>query len=128
MIVAGIGSRKGVSAAEVIDAIEAALKKHGVERNALKMLATGRMKHDEAGIIAAGGMMNLPLALVDDGVLAQMSPRTITRSEASSSVAGTSSVSEAAALAAAGEGARLAGPRVAIGRVTCAIAFGEADG
>src|SRR5690606_15625631 len=109
------------------DAIDAALKEHGVERSALKMLATGRMKQDEAGIIAAGGMMNLPLVLVDDGVLAQMSSRTITRSEASSSVAGTSSVSEAAALAAAGEGARLAGPRVAVGRVTCAIAFGEAE-
>ena len=125
MIVAGIGSRKGVSAAEVMAAVEAALEAHGLERNALSLLATARMKKDEAGIIAAGGTMNLPLILVDDDVLAEMSDLTITRSGASLAVAGTPSVSEAAALAAAGEGARLAGPRTAVGRVTCAIAFGD---
>lgn len=125
MIVAGVGSRKGVSAVEVIAAVEAALKEHGLERNELDILATARIKQDEAGIIAAGRAMSLPLVLVDDAELAEMSPATISRSEASLVAAGTSSVSEAAALAAAGEGARLAGPRIAVGRVTCAIAFGD---
>lgn len=127
MIVAGIGSQKGVSAAEVVAAVEAALREHGLERDALSLLATARMKQDEAGIIAAGGTMNLPLILVDDDVLAEMSDLTITRSGASLAVAGTPSVSEAAALAAAGEGARLAGPRTAVGRVTCAIAIGGGE-
>ena len=127
VIVAGIGSRKGVSAAEVGAAVEAALEAHGLERDALSLLATARMKQDEAGIIAAGGTMNLPLILVDDDVLAEMSDLTITRSGASLAVAGTPSVSEAAALAAAGEGARLAGPRTAVGRVTCAIAIGGGE-
>ncbi len=127
MIVAGIGSQKGVSAAEVVAAVEAALEEHGLERDALSLLATARMKQDEAGIIAAGGTMNLPLILVDDDVLAEMSDLTITRSGASLAVAGTPSVSEAAALAAAGEGARLAGPRTALGRVTCAIAYGGGE-
>jgi len=125
MIVAGIGSKKGVSAAEVIAAVEAALKEHGLKRDKLALLATARMKQDEAGIIAAGATMSLPLVLVDDDVLAEMSSQTISKSAASLSAAGTSSVSEAAALAAAGEGARLAGPRIAVGRVTCAIAFGS---
>ena len=125
MIVAGIGSRKGVSASEVVAAVEAALKEHGLERSALSMLATAKMKQDEAGIVAASGTMNLPLVLVDEDVMAEMSPGTITKSDASWCAAGTPSVSEAAALAAAGEGARLAGPRIAIGRVTCAVAFGE---
>lgn len=124
VIVAGIGSRKGVSAAEVVAAVEAALMEHGLERSALNMLATAKMKQDEAGIIAASGTMNLPLVLVDEDVLAEMAPGTITKSDASLSAAGTPSVSEAAAIAAAGEGARLAGPRLATGRVTCAIAFG----
>jgi len=127
VIVAGIGSQKGVSAAEVVAAVEAALREHGLERDALSLLATARMKQDEAGIIAAGGTMNLPLILVDDDVLAEMSDLTITRSGASLAVAGTPSVSEAAALAAAGEGARLAGPRTAVGRVTCAIAIGGGE-
>ena len=69
VIVAGIGSRKGVSAAEVIAAVEAALKEHGLTRPALSMLATARMKQDEAGIIAAGGALNCPLILVDGEVL-----------------------------------------------------------
>jgi cobalt-precorrin 5A hydrolase len=125
VIVAGIGSRKGVSAAEVIAAIELALKEQGLTPPALSMLATARLKQDEAGIIAAGGTLNVPLILVDDDVLREMSDRTLSHSGASLSATGTPSVSEAAALAAAGEGARLAGPRIAVGRVTCAIAFGE---
>jgi cobalt-precorrin 5A hydrolase len=124
MIVAGIGSRQGVSAAEVVEAVEAALREHGLERSALSSLATASLKRDEVGIVVASGAMNLPLALIDDAALAAMSRLTITQSDASMSAAGTPSVSEAAALAAAGEGARLAGPRLAVGRVTCAIAFG----
>lgn len=125
MIAAGIGSQKGVSTAEVIAAVEAALAEHGLQKSALALLATARMKQDEAGIIAASGTMNLPLVLVDGDVLAEMAPQTITKSSASLSATGTPSVSEAAALAAAGEGARLAGPRIAVGKVTCAIAFGR---
>jgi cobalt-precorrin 5A hydrolase len=125
MIAAGIGSQKGVSAAEVVAAVEAALAVHGLQKSALALLATARMKQDEAGIIAASGTMNLPLVLVDGDVLAEMSSQTITKSSASLSATGTPSVSEAAALAAAGEGARLAGPRIAVGKVTCAIAFGS---
>jgi cobalt-precorrin 5A hydrolase len=83
------------------------------------------MKQEEVGIIAASGTMGLPLVLIDDAALAEMAPLTLTRSAASVAAAGTPTVSEAAALAAAGEGARLAGPRIAIGRVTCAIAIGE---
>ncbi|MCX7304119.1 MAG: cobalamin biosynthesis protein [Hyphomicrobiales bacterium] len=125
MIVAGIGSRKGVSVTEVVAAVEAALREHGLEMSRLTMLATTSLKRDEAGIVVASSSMKLPLALVDAAALAQMSDLTLTRSGASMAAAGTPSVSEAAALAAAGDGARLAGPRTALGRVTCAIAFGD---
>ncbi|XIK08888.1 cobalamin biosynthesis protein [Mesorhizobium sp. AaZ16] len=47
---------------------------------------------------------------------------TLTHSARSQAVAGTPSVAEAAALAAAGEGARLLGPRIVVGPVTCALA------
>ncbi len=60
-----------------------------------------------------GGGDGLP----DDGGV-----ETITRSERSLAVAGVASVSEHAALAAAGDGARLLGPRTALGHVTCALA------
>lgn len=52
---------------------------------------------------------------------------TLTRSAASLAARGTGSVAEAAALAAAGQGARLIGPRVISddGCATCALAEGE---
>ena len=222
MIVAGIGSRKGVSAAEVVAAVEAALKEHGLERGQLAALATTEFKKDEAGIFEAGKMMGLEVIVVEipspltpphkgegnpsgagstqaqrglaqkRGVAESPSPLwggvrgggddAITSGDLSSpgtpnsdtsarrapppsvpplkgeggvsaepvspplrrgpsdldtfppeggeerslsfAVAGVESVSEAAALAAEGKGARLAGPRIAVGRVTCAIAFG----
>ena len=50
VIVAGIGSRKGVSAVEVVAAVEAALQEHGLTLPALSTLASARMKQDfEAG-------------------------------------------------------------------------------
>ena len=40
MIVAGIGSRKGVAAADVLAAIDAALAAHGLTRGQIDRLAT----------------------------------------------------------------------------------------
>ena len=125
MIVAGVGCKKGVTVTEVLAAVETALEAHGLTLAALSLMATARMKRDEAGIIAAGAQLNLPVILVDDGVLREMS--VLSHSDLSLSVAGVPSVSEAAALAAAGEGARLAGPRIVVGPATCAIAFGGDD-
>lgn len=133
MIVAGIGSRKGVSTAEVIAAIEAALLEHGLAATALSALATTPIKANEAAIFAAGERLGLPVIVV--GKAAQADPASslaertsqecLTRSEVSQAVAGVASVSEAAALAGAGEHARLLGPRTVLGRVTCAIAVAE---
>jgi cobalt-precorrin 5A hydrolase len=195
MIVAGIGCRKGVSMAEVIAAVEAALEAHGLDAGTLSALATAAFKRDEEAIFAAGRELGLPVIVVEDEAQASMtkdsplrqasllesavqpltclpassprergeeslhdgfrqsstsqvergghrppSPRsrgqgpgrgmrgglaaanTLTHSELSQALAGTPSVSEAAALAAAGEGARLYGPRIVVGLVTCALA------
>ena len=50
---------------------------------------------------------------------------TLTHSALSQKHAGVGSVSERAALGAAGQGARLLGPRIATGSVTCALATTE---
>jgi hypothetical protein len=251
MIVAGIGSRKGVSATQVLAAVEAALEAHGLAVTALSALATTAFKRDEPAIFAAGRELGLPVVVVGDETSSAASDRlsipphpassldklgighplpvgerrsdpprqpptpsveknlaqpakisspqrgeggraerrpdegaatfeegealglpvvvagyadpvpppsipphkgeggihapscnprehvqqasnnlaahTLTRSALSQSVAGTPSVSETAALAVAGDGARLAGPRTIVGPVTCAIAFGGDD-
>jgi cobalt-precorrin 5A hydrolase len=63
------------------------------------------------------------LIIVEDEALEAAASRTLTRTDASGPAAGSPSVSEAAALAAAGVAARLAGPRIVLGPVTCAIAI-----
>lgn len=123
MMVAGIGCRKGVSVEEVLAAVETALDVHGLALTALSALATAKIKQDEEAILATGRELRLPVLLVDHAALHVRSLRTLTRSDASLAVAGTPSVSEATALAAAGDGATLLGPRTVLGPVTCAIAI-----
>ncbi len=122
MIVAGIGCRKGVSLQEVLAAVESALEPYGLSPDSLSGLATARMKSGEKAIIEAGNALRLPVFLVDGPAMQMVSLRSLTRSTASLSAAGTPSVSETAALAAAGQKSRLLGPRSVHGPVTCAIA------
>lgn len=123
MMVAGIGSRKGVSVEDVLAAIETALEEHGLAMTALSALATAALKKDEDAIAAAGRALNLPVIVVDDAALQAASPGTLSHSDLSQELAATPSVSEASALAVAGAGARLLGPRTVLGPVTCAIAI-----
>ncbi|TPL90939.1 cobalamin biosynthesis protein [Mesorhizobium sp. B2-3-13] len=123
MMVAGIGSRKGVTVEDVLAAIETALEAHGLAMSALSALATAALKKDEDAIAAAGRKLNLPVIIVDDAALQAASPRTLSNSSLSGDLAGTPSVSEASALAVAGKGASLLGPRTVLGAVTCAIAI-----
>ncbi|MBA1139159.1 cobalamin biosynthesis protein [Mesorhizobium neociceri] len=123
MMVAGIGSRKGVSVEDVLAAIETALEAHGLAMTAISALATAALKKDEEAIAAAGRALNLPVIIVDDSALQAASPGTLSNSGLSQDLAGTPSVSEASALAVAGAGARLLGPRSVLGPVTCAIAI-----
>lgn len=122
MIVAGIGCRKGVSLQEVLAAVESALEPYGLSPDSLSGLATAKLKAGEQAIIEAGNKLRLPVFLVDGPALQLVSLRGLTRSAASLSAAGTPSVSETAALAAAGQKSRLLGPRSVHGPVTCAIA------
>lgn len=120
-MVAGIGCRKGVSCAEVLTAIDAALGAHGLSRVDLQAVAALAQKQAEPALAEAARALGLPLLAAcakGEGVHAGL----LTHSDASLAATGFGSAAEAAALAAAGPGARLLGPRLAIGPVTCAIA------
>jgi len=123
MMVAGIGSRKGVSARDVLAAIETALEAHGLAMTVLSALATASLKQDEPAIFSAGRELALPVIVIEDAALKAAASRAISRSDLSQERAGTPSVSEASALAAAGKDAKLLGPRTVLGPVTCAIAI-----
>ncbi len=123
MIVAGIGCKVGASAQEIEAAIGAALSQAGLNGSALSLIATSSAKSAEAGIAAVATERGLKLAVVPQADLESAGTQTLTRSERVLAVAGVPSVSEAAALAAAGPGARLLAPRVAVGPATCALAI-----
>jgi cobalt-precorrin 5A hydrolase len=123
MIVAGIGCKAGASAQDIDAAIGAALSQAGLERGALGLIATSQAKASEAGIAAAATERGLKIAIVAQADLETAGSQTVTRSERVLAIAGVPSVSEAAALAAAGPGARLLAPRVAVGPATCALAI-----
>jgi cobalt-precorrin 5A hydrolase len=122
MIVAGIGCRKDVPAADIVAVIGEALKRAGCGQDALSALATHADKGKEAGLAEVALSYALPLIFVAQGDLEAAAPRCETHSDRAMATKGVPSVAEAAALAAAGEGARLLLPRIVVGAATCALA------
>ena len=122
MIVAGIGCRKGTSAAAISAAIADALARAGLDT--LDLVAAPESKGGEHGIAAAAAALGVPLVLVAKAELEAAGAHTQTRSERVLALIGVPSVAEAAALAAGGPAARLILPRITVGVATCALAVG----
>jgi cobalt-precorrin 5A hydrolase len=125
VIVAGIGCRKGASAAEIEKAINAALERAGRPLAKLDLIATASIKRDEAGLAEAAKARGVQVTFVDQSDLELAGARGATWSERVLALAGVPSVAEAAALAAAGPKSRLIVQRVVEGPVTCALASDE---
>jgi cobalt-precorrin 5A hydrolase len=127
VIVAGIGCRKGASAAEIEAALDTALERAGRPLARIDLIATSAAKSNEPGISAAAAARGLRLASVAQSDLETAGARAATWSARVLALAGVPSVAEAAALAAAGARARLILPRIVVGPVTCALAETEAQ-
>ncbi len=125
MIVAGIGCRRGTSAERVIEALHGALAHSGIAQSQLGALATSADKHDEFGILEAAQRLQLSIVLVPQTALQKMSMHTLTFSARVRALTGVNCLAEAAALAAAGDRARLLAPRHATPLATCALAEGS---
>ncbi len=100
VIVAGVGCRKAISAAQVESAIEAALLHNRLAGNQLERIAVPAVKGTEAGIVAAAAARGVPLVLIAQNALEAADARTLTRSARSMDTLNVHSVAEAAALAA----------------------------
>ena len=122
MIVAGLGCRSGTSAEDMFFALEAACEEIGIQPNTVNALATGVIRGEEPGILGLAEKLGLPLHVVDDGALLAAEHRTKTTSRHSLNQTGSPSLSEAAALAAAGETSELILPRMIAYGATCALA------
>lgn len=125
MMALGIGCRKGTPADVVLAVIDEALQTHGVKLARPLVIATGAIKADEEGIREAAHQLGAEFVVLFDETLQSVVSLTHTRSETSLAHTGLPSLSEAAALAAAGPNARLLGPRHVSQGVTCAIALSE---
>ena len=63
-IIVGIGCRRGISADQVVRAIESALKEKEIPLNQVRYLASADIKADEHGLLEAAGHLGLPLRLI----------------------------------------------------------------
>ena len=115
VIVAGIGCRKGATAAEVDAALDTALERAGRPLARIDLMATAASKSGEGGIAASAAARRLRLIFVNQADLETAGARGATWS------------ARVLALAACGPKARLILPRIVVGKVTCALAeSGEA--
>ena len=118
MIVLGIGFRGKADEQDLAAAYHAAV----ASGHAPSALATLASKANHSALLALAAHLRLPVLAIDDAALAAQN--TLTQSPRIRQTFNTGSVAEAAALAAAGPGAKLIVPRVvaAGGMATAAIA------
>lgn len=126
MMVAGVGCRESCVAADIVAVVEAALAAHALDRQALSAIAVPVGRAAMPSVEKAAEILGLPLLVPDRNALEKAGLGGLTHSHHSMRVTRLGSASEAAALAAIGDGARLLGPRIVKGPATCAIAIGEA--
>lgn len=122
MIVAGLGCRRGTPMEGVEAALLLACQAARLEPATVTALATGTIKEDEPGILELATRLGLPLHIVTDEDLTAAEPRTRTVSQHSLARTVSPSLSEAAALAAAGPASELIAARVIAEGATCALA------
>jgi cobalt-precorrin 5A hydrolase len=111
MIVAGVGFRAAATAEDIVELVRLVA---GVNRVKLGRLAAPAFK------------AKAPALVVSEAELAAVQSLCLSRSQAAQAATGFASVAEACALAAAGPGARLLGPRSHHAGATCALAQGGA--
>jgi len=113
-LVVGLGARRGVSASEVLAAVDGALKEAGRGREDIGILASASLKSNEPGLIEAARILGKEILFLPERTLNSQSPTTSSRA----AELGLVGVAEPAALALS---SRLILPKRAYGRVTVAI-------
>ena len=122
-LVVGVGSARGVGAAEVGELIDTALADAGLAPASVRCVATVDLKADEEGILEAAEERGWEVVTFPAEALAEEDVPN--PSETVRAAVGTPSVAEAAALRAArafGRGARLAAPKRRSAAATAAVA------
>lgn len=121
-LIAGLGLRAGTSEADILACLDEALAIAGLAGETTPRFATLAGRADEPGLRDAARSRDAEVLAIPDEALKGFEAACATRSTRIASLYGVGSVAEAAALAGAGPGGTLVQPRIATGRVTCALA------
>lgn len=119
----GVGCSRGCPAGELIAHVDGLLADAGLAPKALKGVYTLDLKGDEPAVIALARHLDLPLRLFTSAELEAETPRLENPSEVVFAEVGCHGVSEAAALAGAGEKAALWYPKRRCAHATAALAI-----
>jgi cobalt-precorrin 5A hydrolase len=116
-MIIGIGTRRGITKEEVIEAVKQALDECGLSLEEVTALASAKLKENERGLLEAGEMLGIRVNFLPDDMLNSYNPP----SSSQASRFGLKGVAEPAALALSEEKQLICRKKV-YGRVTIAIA------
>jgi cobalamin biosynthesis protein CbiG len=122
IVAIGVGCRAGVGGEALAALVRRALEEAGAPEGERRMF-TLAAKADEPGIIEAARIVGVTLTPLPLAALNAQSERILTPSAPAQTRFGAPNIAEASALAGAGEGAWLLGPRLAADDATCAVAL-----
>jgi cobalt-precorrin 5A hydrolase len=122
VVAIGVGCRTGVTGEAIAALARRALAEAGEPRGERRMF-TLAAKAEEPGLIEAARLLRTTLTPLPLEALKTQAERILTPSAAARSRFGAPNIAEAAALAGAGLGGRLIGPRIAADGATCAVAL-----
>ena len=118
----GVGCERGVESGELADMVERTLAGAGLSALSLAGVFSVDLKMDEPAVHALAEALGLPARFFDPPALEALTPRLANPSETVFREVGCHGVSEAAALAAAGERGVLRVAKTKSKRATCAVA------
>jgi cobalt-precorrin 5A hydrolase len=119
-IIAGVGCRRGVTSAQIIDALDTALKQASLPLSQVRLIASADLKADEQGLLDAARQLDLPLRFISSDEIRQSS-RNFTHHQFVKSKVNLPAVAEPAALL-AGRRTTLILNRQKLNGVTVALA------
>ena len=121
-MVIGAGCARGCTAQELSDLFHNAIQAAEIDPAMISAIGSLDLKADEPAMLSLAKQLNVPFRVFDKDTLATFSDKVTNPSDIVEAEVGTPSVSEASALALAGEGAELVVTKVKSANATIAIA------
>ncbi|TAH60099.1 MAG: cobalamin biosynthesis protein, partial [Methanosarcina mazei] len=69
LMILGIGTRRGITREEVLEAVKQALDECGLSLQEITAFASAKLKENERGLLEAGEFLGIPVNFLPDEVL-----------------------------------------------------------